>query len=175
MNMAKEYLRSVKMIAHELEALQRAIGEANGNLDCRKSPSDYDAGSCYIEHADLQEEHTIGRVKNPRRYPEADPTAEAGALLADMNAALTGTISRITEEIGIVEAMIRGLTPTERTIIRERYIEGRSWQDTADSAYVSKRSCLRIHESALNKINTSFPATLRDLIEKRKREEKRTE
>lgn len=51
-----------------------------------------------------------------------------------------------------IEQAIDSLSPTERTILRMRYIEGRSWTAISLDVYYSRQQAFRIAEKAIQKL-----------------------
>ncbi len=51
-----------------------------------------------------------------------------------------------------IEKAIEGLTPTERELMRLRYIDGEDWLEVAASIHYEWTQTHRIHARALNKI-----------------------
>lgn len=59
---------------------------------------------------------------------------------------------KLTEELLHIEQVIEALEPTERTLMRLRYIEGLSWQAICTRINYSWQQTHRIHARALIKI-----------------------
>ena len=55
-------------------------------------------------------------------------------------------------ELGNVELALASLTPRESSIMRARYIEGKTWFEIAEEAHYTDRHVRRIHSSALVKL-----------------------
>lgn len=51
-----------------------------------------------------------------------------------------------------IEDAIDALPPTERMILRGRYIEGRSWTAVCQDAHYSRSRAFEIHDAALRKL-----------------------
>ena len=51
-----------------------------------------------------------------------------------------------------IEQAINGLTPTERTLMREHYIEGKKWEDVCVLIGYSWRQTHRLHAEILQKL-----------------------
>ena len=60
--------------------------------------------------------------------------------------------NELTDALREIEQAIETLGPTERTIMRLRYIEGRHWQDICLRVHYSRQQTHRIHAQALIKI-----------------------
>ena len=60
--------------------------------------------------------------------------------------------SKLSDELLAIEKAIETLTPTERTLMRLRYIEGLSWQAVCNRINYSWQQTHRIHARALIKI-----------------------
>lgn len=60
--------------------------------------------------------------------------------------------NELTDALREIEQAIETLGPTERTIMRLRYIEGRHWQDICLRIHYSWQQTHRIHAQALIKI-----------------------
>lgn len=57
------------------------------------------------------------------------------------------------EKVAAIEAAIEGLTdPTERLLLRLRYMEGKSWTQVGFAIHYSPSSTKRIHKRALEHI-----------------------
>ena len=61
---------------------------------------------------------------------------------------------RLTERLQQLEDALEGLEPTERTIMRLRYIDGLSWLAISRRVHYSKSQLRRIHVKALNKLQS---------------------
>lgn len=61
-------------------------------------------------------------------------------------------IEALTARLRRMEEAIEGLGPTERTLMRLRYIEGLSWQAICLRIHYSWQQTHRIHKNALIKI-----------------------
>ena len=59
---------------------------------------------------------------------------------------------KANEELAAIESAIATLTPTERDLMRLRYIEGLSWQDICRRINYCWQWTHKIHASALQKI-----------------------
>jgi RNA polymerase sigma factor (sigma-70 family) len=59
---------------------------------------------------------------------------------------------RLTERLQQLEDALNGLTPTERTIMRLRYIDGLSWLAVSRRVHYSKSQVRRHHVKALDKL-----------------------
>lgn len=59
---------------------------------------------------------------------------------------------RLVETLRRIEEELDALDPTERTILRGRYIEGRSWTAICTDVHYSRTSAVRIHDRALRKL-----------------------
>ena len=58
----------------------------------------------------------------------------------------------LLRELERIEQAIETLGPTERTLMRLRYIEGLSWQEVCDRIHYSWQQTHRIHANALIKL-----------------------
>ena len=58
----------------------------------------------------------------------------------------------LAERLRAMEAALETLGPTERTIMRLRYVEGLSWQAVSMRVHYSWKQTHRIHKNALRKL-----------------------
>lgn len=86
-------------------------------------------------------------VKSPEARNLAD--TEDGRKLLELYE--TKRSALIAMQQGIEEAIDR-LDPTERLLIRARYIEGRSWTAIAQELYYSRSATFEIHDRAIEKL-----------------------
>lgn len=105
--------------------------------------------------ATLQSYHAIKRevrqITRLLRAPEANiayDTEEGQELLALYRA----KCDRLVAAQRQIEDAIDALSPTERTILRGRYIEGRSWTAICQEIHFSRTSAFRIHDNAVRKL-----------------------
>jgi DNA-directed RNA polymerase specialized sigma subunit len=59
---------------------------------------------------------------------------------------------RLVETLRRIETAIDALDPTERTIIRGRYVEGRSWTAICQEVHYSRSRAFEIHDAAVRKL-----------------------
>lgn len=77
---------------------------------------------------------------------------EVGELDEDAAKVLALSKQRLTDQLRRIEDAIASLTPTERDILRLRYIEGCSWTKVALSVHYSRSATFDIHAEALRKL-----------------------
>lgn len=82
----------------------------------------------------------------------SDPTANAGAKLADLAAKIEDEIRLLDEERAQIMAAISQLNDTEHDIMYYHYIRGWRWWKVAEKMGYSERQIHRIHGVALLKI-----------------------
>ena len=81
-----------------------------------------------------------------------------GSLIAkkvDIETELMGEISEALDDMKEIEDAINGLEdPDEQTVLQERFIEGKKWDDIADDICYSRMTAIRIKNRAISKIDT---------------------
>lgn len=82
------------------------------------------------------------------RSPEAEATVR-GKALGLLYKAKRDRLGVILQRI---EDALDALEPTERIILRGRYVEGRSWTAICTDVHYSRTSAIRIHDRALRKL-----------------------
>ena len=80
-----------------------------------------------------------------KRLTSIDPSGELPALYGEKIEALAGDLQRMEETIA-------SLGPTERALMRLRYVEGLPWQDICRRLHYSWAQIHRIHSGILIKI-----------------------
>ncbi|MCQ2286508.1 MAG: hypothetical protein MJZ76_06515 [Bacteroidales bacterium] len=128
----KEYLRRYRNLKREGRSLRAALLEANELADGLKSPliSDMPKGN----HGESDLSSAIARIDSLERKLSRK-CGEIQQALED----ISETISRIEDE-------------QQRTIIRMRYIEGRSWANIAVLLERSEPWVFKLHGEALDAI-----------------------
>lgn len=87
------------------------------------------------------------------RLPEAEITVRGKTLAALYKVKrdrLAATLRRIEDALDALE-------PTERTILRGRYVEGRSWTAVCAEVHYSRPQAARIHDRAVQKLARRKP------------------
>ena len=82
----------------------------------------------------------------------ADPTGKAALELVWLRAQLQQKVVELEGRISRIEKDIDALPPTERAVIRARYVEGLSWECVARTLHYSVRHCSRIHDAAVRRL-----------------------
>lgn len=65
--------------------------------------------------------------------------------------------TEIADKLLEIESAIEVLPPTERQIIRLRYIQGKTWDSVADSVGYCRQQVFRIHKKALAHLAKTSP------------------
>lgn len=109
-----------------------------------------------IENLEAERQTVIKLVKYPDGLPHGsgvgDPTAEAGAKLADLAAEISDTIDLLRDERSRIEAVISRLPEREYNLMHNRYILGQTWEQVAVNMNYSYRRVLQLHGEILRKI-----------------------
>lgn len=58
-------------------------------------------------------------------------------------------LAKLTQELLAIETAIEGLDVTARTILRDYYITGLTWEEVGERNHYSESQCHRIHSDAL--------------------------
>ena len=77
---------------------------------------------------------------------------EVGELDKDAAKVLALSKQRLTDKLQRIEDAIASLDPTERDILRLRYIKGYSWTKVALSVHYSRSATFDIHAEAMRKL-----------------------
>lgn len=85
------------------------------------------------------------------RSPEADLARETETG-RDLLAYYEEKRDRLVETLRRIENAIDALEPTERVILRGRYIEGRSWTAVCQEVHYSRSRAFQIHDAAMRKL-----------------------
>lgn len=70
----------------------------------------------------------------------------------DLSALYREKRQELAERLRVIEEALETLGPTERTLMRLRYVEGLSWQAVSMRIHYSWKQTHRIHKNALRKL-----------------------
>lgn len=88
----------------------------------------------------------------PRGSGTGDPTGAIVVKRDSLREAYKEKLAELLEAQRRIEAMIEGLEPVERSLLRHRYIEGLSWEGVCVEMHYSWRQTHNIHARALDKL-----------------------
>ena len=88
----------------------------------------------------------------PRGSGVGDPVGQKVEQLLALQERYATQLERLTAAQVHIEEMIEALEPTERTLLRHRYIEGLSWEGVCVAMSYSWRQTHNIHARALDKL-----------------------
>ncbi len=98
----------------------------------------------------------IGAVKItglPSGFALSDPTGDIGVKIANISEVIARQLNRCIALREEIEKVINSLDdPTERLLMRKRYIEGKTWEQVAREMNYSFRRVTQIHGDILQKI-----------------------
>jgi DNA-directed RNA polymerase specialized sigma24 family protein len=87
------------------------------------------------------------RLRTMEKRPDCDQEA-----LRPLRECYQAKLEALVNEVLAIEAAIESLTPTERELVRLRYIEGLPWFRVAMGIHYSERQTDRIHRDVLRKL-----------------------
>lgn len=82
----------------------------------------------------------------------SDPTGSGLLQMEGLQARYSRLVSEIEAAQSSIEDMIESLTPTERKLLRHRYIEGLAWEKVCVAMSYCWRQTHTIHSRALDKL-----------------------
>ena len=88
----------------------------------------------------------------PRWSGVGDPVAAVVAQREALEAKYWEQVNSLYAAQAYVEALIESLEPTERQLLRCRYIEGKTWEEVCVAVGYSWRQAHNIHAQALDKL-----------------------
>lgn len=94
----------------------------------------------------------------PKSNYSADRTSEIIAKIVDLENLLQDKIDKYIETRTEIEVCINSLPADERLLMRYRYIEGMSWEETAVAMHYSWQHIHRIHGRILQKMRVNESA-----------------
>ena len=129
--MTKQELRSYRRIETEIRQLEGTIRELNASAYSPRIPKLTGQPGMPTLNVESVQERIITEIMDLRaRYEER--------------------VLELIEQRKRIEEAIDGLEdPDQRTILRYRYIDGKSWKRTAQLVHYSKETVLRKHGKAL--------------------------
>lgn len=88
----------------------------------------------------------------PKGPGGGDAMTEVVAELIDLQERYREKLAQLVTAQAEVESMIEGLAPTERRLMRHRYLEGMVWEEVCVAMAYSWRQIHRIHGQILDKL-----------------------
>jgi len=88
----------------------------------------------------------------PKGNNISDLTGNTAIKIADLEIKLQAVIDKMINTRGQIERSIETLPADERLLMRYRYIEGMSWEETAVAMHYSWQHTHRIHSRVLQKM-----------------------
>jgi len=91
----------------------------------------------------------------PHGTETSDPVYKKVLLLLQQDATikkLECDLSRVQNDILVIDIMLDGLTPEEKTIVEYYYIKGYNWSKISVMVHYSRRACIDKRDSALQKM-----------------------
>jgi RNA polymerase sigma factor (sigma-70 family) len=88
----------------------------------------------------------------PRSSGPGDPTGRAALQLLALREHYDNKLAELAELQLAIEKAIDSLEPTERKLLRHRYIDGLRWEDICVAMSYSWRQIHRLHSAALQKL-----------------------
>lgn len=93
----------------------------------------------------------------PKGQPAGDSLARAVERMIELEEKLN---ARINKQVDLRMEIERGIeavnNPKLRIILRDRYIEGKTWDDIAERMHYAKRHIIRLHGYALSQLQIDF-------------------
>lgn len=86
----------------------------------------------------------------------SDPAFEIIAQHIALENRYKAQLARLTAEMTWIEDTIEGLDPMERTLMRHRYLEGKTWEEVCVAIGYSWRQTHNIHARILNKLVNQY-------------------
>ena len=84
----------------------------------------------------------------------SDPTGNAAAAIADLCALYDTKVQKLCEQQRKIEEAIDSLSPSQRVILRARYIDGYEWEEVCYRCSYSWSHAHRLHAEALRKLES---------------------
>lgn len=89
----------------------------------------------------------------PKSNFKGDPVGNVVAKLNDLKEKYIDKCNAALEAMNRIEQVIEKLdNPTERDLMRKKYIEGKHWEDIAEELHYHERHIYRIHNRALKRV-----------------------
>ncbi len=113
-----------------------------------------------IKHLEAEKKiliSSIGSPKPPDGMPHgsgtSDPTANIGGKWAELQMRIDAKLDELIPLRDEIEAAINNLNSADRTLMRLRYIDGRTWEEIAVELHYSYRWTTRLHGKILREIS----------------------
>lgn len=96
------------------------------------------------------------------RGTPSDRTGRSASVLADLRIEVSRLIEEEKTERGALERLVSALPPDERAVLRLRYIDLATWEDTADTLGVTDRGARKIGERAFDRLERTYGKEIYD-------------
>lgn len=103
-----------------------------------------------------EREDLLGLIRTGDGIPSgqiADPTGTAASRLADVAARMEDSTRELLDRLSHIETVLETLPDTERNIMYDHYIRGKTWEQVAeDMGFETPRHLYNLQRSALEKL-----------------------
>lgn len=135
--MTKERLRRYKAIKTEIRQIEDRLAEVEGSL------------------YDPKGQQLTGMPFPPSRIGSGSAQEQLADKTMELRSRYREKLQELAAEQLAIEAAIESLEPTQRMLLRHRYIEGLTWEEVCVKMSYSWMQVHRIHSNALQRLQAA--------------------